>query len=58
MSLTSFLTSLAKAESLYLESDAIVAMDDFAETYLASDRFGQKKRVERDQQFVLFALAC
>ena len=29
-------------------------MHDLAESYLASDRFGQYERVEREQQLVLF----
>src|SRR5450631_3329415 len=50
MSLMSFRASLAKAEVLTLSVAVTVAMHDLAQSYVASDRFRQKKRIERGQQ--------
>jgi hypothetical protein len=38
-----------QGRSLDLERGVTVAMDDLAQSYVASDRFGQKKRIERGQ---------
>ena len=54
MSLIRFCTSLARDRSLHLQRGVAVAMHDLTESYLASDRFGQHERVEREQQLVLF----
>ena len=38
---------------LHLQRGVAVAMYDLAQVYLASKRFGQQERVEREQQLVL-----
>src|SRR6266540_6780972 len=43
-----------QGRSLDLKRGVTVAMHDLAESYVAYDRFGQKERVECDQQPVLF----
>jgi hypothetical protein len=41
-----------EGEYLHLHRGVAVAVHDFAQVYLASNRFGQQERIEREQQLV------